>query len=177
MIQPVTAGELRLEPQTAAHADEMFAVLRDPAIYEYENEPPHSLDWLRERFTKLETRRSADGREQWLNWVIRLPSGELAGYVQATVMPGGRAVIAYILHSRHWGRGIARRSVEAMLVELAARHGVTSLQAVLKRDNARSLRLLERLGFSSAQNGDPACAGLEPGELLMRRVLAPGVSD
>ena len=29
-----------LEPQTAAHASEMFALLQDPRIYEYENEPP-----------------------------------------------------------------------------------------------------------------------------------------
>ena len=33
---------LTLEPLTARHADEMFAVLGDPAIYAYENEPPAS---------------------------------------------------------------------------------------------------------------------------------------
>jgi hypothetical protein len=78
-----------LEPQTVAHAEEMFEVLSDPAIYEFENEPPESLEWLRERYRKLETRRSADGTQHWLNWVIRLPTSELAGYVQATVHPDG----------------------------------------------------------------------------------------
>ena len=113
----IEAPAFTLEPQTVAHADEMFEVLGDPAIYEYENEPPQSLEWLRERFAKLETRLSADGTEHWLNWVIRLPTGELAGYVQATVRPGGRAEIAYVLSSRYWGCGLARRAVEAMISE------------------------------------------------------------
>src|SRR5438105_11650934 len=73
-----------LEPQLPIHAEQMFEVLSDPAIYEYENEPPASVDWLRARFARLESRQSPDGCEKWLNWVIRLPSSELAGYVQAT---------------------------------------------------------------------------------------------
>src|SRR5215471_10097410 len=101
----VTSG-LSLEPQTAAHADEMFVVLSDPAIYEFENEPPASQEWLRQRFSRLESRRSSDGREQWLNWVIRLPTAELAGYVQATVRDDGCAAIAYELASAYWGRDI-----------------------------------------------------------------------
>jgi [ribosomal protein S5]-alanine N-acetyltransferase len=84
-MRTLFAGDLRLEPQVAAHAEAMFVVLRDPAIYEFENEPPWSVDEVRERFTELESRRSPNGQEQWLNWVVRLPSGELAGYVQATI--------------------------------------------------------------------------------------------
>src|SRR2546427_1046077 len=106
-MRVIQTGCLTLEPQTAVHAEEMFAVLSDPAIYEYENQPPPSLEWLRTRFTKLESRLSANGREQWLNWVIRLPTSELIGYVQATVHPNHRAAIAYDLSSAYWGRGLA----------------------------------------------------------------------
>lgn len=153
---------LTLEPQTAAHAEEMFAVLSDPAIYEHENEPPPSLEWLRARFTKLETRQSADGREQWLNWVIRGPTSELIGYVQATVRPDRCAAIAYELSSAYWGRGLARQAIQAMIVELAGNYGVKSLAAVLKRKNARSLRLLERLGFSLASPSSTPCVEWRP---------------
>src|SRR5262249_46322506 len=107
------------EPQTAAHAEEMFALLSDPAIYEYENGPPPSLEWLRERFARLESRSSADGSEQWLNWVIRLPTSGLVGYVQAIVKANGQAAIAYELSSAYWGRGLARLAVQAMMTELA----------------------------------------------------------
>ena len=70
---------------------------------------------LRERFAKLETRRSGDGREQWLNWVLRRRSGELIGYVQATVRGDGQAFIAYVLGSAHWGQGLASEAVAAVL--------------------------------------------------------------
>jgi ribosomal-protein-alanine N-acetyltransferase len=141
---------LRLEPQVAAHAEEMFAVLGDPAIYEYENTPPPSVTWLRERYAGLETRRSPDGRESWLNWVVRLPSGELAGYVQATVYANRRAAIAYVFASRHWGKGLASRAVARMIRELVIRYRVHTFSAVFKKANRRSQRLLQGLRFTPA---------------------------
>ncbi len=80
-MRALATDRLVLEPQLAAHAREMFAVLGDPALYAYENEPPPSVEWLRTRFAKLESRRSGDGSEQWLNWVIRIPSFEAIGQV------------------------------------------------------------------------------------------------
>src|SRR6267154_1901964 len=97
-MRVIETGSLTLEPQTAAHAGEMFAVLSDPAIYEYENEPPPSLEWLRARFTKLESR---------------------------------------------------------------------GFSSVFKRENLRSMRLLERLGFSPASPERHAEHRVEPGELPM----------
>ena len=158
-----------LEPQLAAHAEAMFAVLSDPAIYEHENTPPASVDALRERYGKLETRRSGDGRERWLNWVVRLPNGELTGYVQATVHADGRAAVAYEFASRYWGRGLARAAVEAMIGELVAYYGVRTLSAVLKRSNERSRRLLERLRFALASPELHRQGSIDADELLMER--------
>jgi RimJ/RimL family protein N-acetyltransferase len=166
-MRVIETGSLTLEPQTAAHAEEMFVVLSDPAIYEYENEPPPSPEWLRARFTKLETRRSADGHEQWLNWVIRLATSELVGYVQATIRPDGRAAIAYALSSAYWGRGLARGAVKAMISELVEHYNVRSLFAVLKRDNVRSVHLLVRLGFSQASPEQHVTHEVGLGEVLM----------
>ena len=168
----IVGDGLTLEPQTAAHAEQMFAVLSDPAIYQYENKPPPSLEWLHERYAKLESRRSADGREQWLTWVIRLPTSELAGYVQATVDPDRRASIAYELSSAYWGRSIARRAVQAMIAELVARYRVHTVTAVLKGDNLRSRRLLERLGFVLASANLHAKHAVEADELLMQREVS-----
>lgn len=168
-MRVIQTANLGLEPQTAAHAEEMFAVLVDPAIYEYENEPPPSVEWLHARYSKLESRLSPDGREQWLNWVIRLPTYRLIGYVQATVRPGGRAAIAYVLCSAYWGRGFATQAVEAMIAELVAHYRVRSLSAVLKRENLRSWRLLERLGFSLAAPAQHAEFQAEADELCMVR--------
>ena len=166
-VRTIEADGLILEPQVAGHADEMFVVLSDPAIYEYENSPPESLEWLRERYAKLESRRSADGSEQWLNWVIHLPTSELIGYVQATVRSNGRAAIAYELSSAYWGRGLAHRAVRAMVDELVDRYRVNILCAVLKRENHRLQRLLERLGFSVASPEAHAKSAVDADELLM----------
>jgi ribosomal-protein-alanine N-acetyltransferase len=149
-MRMVRAGDLSLEPQLAAHATDMFDILADPAIYEFEHEPPASLAWLIDRFQRLESRQSADGKQQWLNWVIRLPDGALAGYVQATIDADARAAIAYVLGSKYWGQGLACRAVRAMIGELADHHGVHRFSAVLKRGNYRSAGLLVRLGFAPA---------------------------
>jgi ribosomal-protein-alanine N-acetyltransferase len=145
----VDAGTLVLEPQLSAHAAEMFEVLSDPAIYEFENSPPVSAVWLAERFARLESRASPDGTEQWLNWVIRLPTGALAGYVQATIASDGTAHIAYELGSRFWRQRIGSAAVRAMLAELDSAYGVQTFAATLKERNYRSLALLRSLGFES----------------------------
>jgi [ribosomal protein S5]-alanine N-acetyltransferase len=166
-MRTLEIGNLVLEPQTALHADEMFVVLCDPAIYEYENEPPASPDWLRTRFARLETRQSADGREQWLNWVVRLRGSALIGYVQATIGNDGHASIAYIFPSAYWGRGYASQAVDTMMAELALHHGVRRFFATFKRENQRSRRLLERLGFALAAPEWHVEHDVEPDEVLM----------
>lgn len=156
---------LALEPLREDHAAEMFAVLSDPAIYEYENAPPASVEALAQRYRRQAAGRSADGRELWFNWVLRLhASGEAIGYVQATLYPDGHAGIAYELNSHFWGRGLAQEAMRAMLAALRAGHGVRRFTAVLKQRNARSLILLQRLGFEPAAAAEDA---IEADELMM----------
>lgn len=162
---------MKLEPQIAAHAEEMFVLLSDPKIYRYEGEAPATVESLRERFQRLESRRSPDGREQWLNWIIRLPDGDAAGYVQATVHEDGRAAIAYVLGSKYWDRGIGREAVAAMLELLHEQHAVREFTAVLKRANSRSQLLLKHLGFSTASSDLRARIGVADDEDLMQLVL------
>ena len=166
-MRTLVTRRLVLEPQVAAHAEAMYALLHDPAIYLYENEPPQSVDWLRERFRRLESRKSADGSEQWLNWVVRLRDAELIGYVQATVCVASPAAIAYVFASAWWGHGYASEAVSAMMDELTGQYGVQTFSAVLKRGNSRSIRLLERLGFAVA-NPDARIA-CDPDEIAMLR--------
>ena len=162
-----------LEPQVAAHADEMFAVLADPAIYTFENAPPASLEWLRERYAKLESRRSPDGSEIWLNWVVRLRSPPvLAGYVQATVRRDDQAAaLAYEFASAYWGRGLAREAAEAVIRELGGHYGVTRLTAVAKQANRRSLALLQRLGFTLEPRGRREGSEIGADEVFASRSL------
>ncbi|GJM43437.1 MAG: acetyltransferase [Gemmatimonadota bacterium] len=145
----------------------MFRVLSDPAIYEFENEPPVSEEWLANRYRLLETRESRDGAERWLNWVVRLPAGELAGYVQATVLASGTSLVAYELNSRHWRQGIGGSAVTAVLEELRSSYATRTFVAVLKAANYRSMALLRALGFSPAPQLQAAEFGPDADERVM----------
>jgi RimJ/RimL family protein N-acetyltransferase len=175
-MHTLRTDDLILEPQTVGHAEAMYRVLRDPAIYEFENEPPCSLDWLRDRFRFLESRFSPEGDEHWLNWIIRLPGGMLAGYVQASVRIDGNADIAYVLGSEYWGKGYARRAVEAMIAELHGRYGVHTLRAVFKTANFRSRRLLQRLSFEPVAADDSQADEAEADESVMTRRIRSATS-
>jgi len=166
-MRTLAAPPYVLEPQLAAHAQEMFSVLSDPAIYEFENAPPIDEEWLRKRFERLESRGSSDGTQQWLNWVIRLPGGKLAGYVQATVFQDGSAYVAYELNSHYWRQGIGSTSVRAVLQELHDQYGVATFIAVLKARNYRSEALLRKLGFVPASAQQTAQHRDEPDELVL----------
>ena len=169
----IESPRLTLEPQRSAHAEAMFEVLSDPAIYEHENAPPKSLQWLLERYAKLETRRSGDGSELWLNWVLRERSAGLIGYVQATVHADGHALVAYELGSAHWGRGLGSEAVMALINELGSQYGVHTVLAIFKRSNRRSRRLLEGLGFALPTPDDALRWPVEADEdLLLRHVAA-----
>ena len=174
-MRVIATPRLTLEPQVAAHAAAMFVVLSDLAIYEFENAPPSSHDWLRARYAKLEARQSADGAERWLNWVIRLQNNQLIGYVQATVRADGSSMIAYDLASSFWGQGLAHEAVAAMATELVDRYDTCELWAVLKRRNYRSERLLTRLGFTLAAVAQHVEQDALADESVMRRpaILTP----
>jgi RimJ/RimL family protein N-acetyltransferase len=168
LIRPLETPRLVLEPQVAAHADEMFIVLSDLAIYEFENAPPVSVEALRERYCALEGRRSPDGRQLWLNWTVRLTEGGMAiGYVQATVLPDAAALVAYEFNSAWWGRGLAHEAVAAAMRELRQHLGVTRFGAVFKTANERSRRLLARLGMCPAASGQFPSALAEADESAM----------
>ena len=84
-MDPIESHTLRLEPLAVAHAGEMFETLSAQSIYDYmPGVPPSSAAALRERYAMLE-RKSADGGQLWLNWIIRVRSGKCVGFVQATV--------------------------------------------------------------------------------------------
>ena len=156
----IESPAMRLEPLVAAHAEEMFETLSSPAIYDYmPGAPPPSVAALRKRYERLEMRRSGDGTQLWLNWIVRILSGRCVGFVQATIHPGTTADFAFAFAPEYWGRGIAFEACRMALGELAGQFGVGTFFATVDPRNRRSTRLLERLGFSNVPpenypNGD-----------------------
>lgn len=150
-MRTLAGAGVTLEPQMTAHAAALFAVIGDPSLYGYiDAPPPASVEVLRERLLRLETRRSPEGGEHWLNWVVRDAAGAVVGYVQATVTPDRSAEIAYVIGRDHWRRGYAFAACRLMLAELVETYGVTRITATLDPANAASLALARKLGLAPA---------------------------
>lgn len=120
--------------------DDMHAVLSHPEATRFWSTPPHA---------NIETTRA------WLGGMIASPPELSEDFV---VELDGRVIgkagfyrlpeIGYILHPDCWGRGYGREALEAVIAHVfAARPEIGELTADVDPENARSLRLLERLGF------------------------------
>ena len=176
-MQTIATPTLTLEPLLASHAEAMFEVLSDPLIYQYlDYPPPASAEYLRGVYARLETRRSPDGSQAWLNWVIRPRDQPLVGYVQATVASDRSAYVAYVLGSKFWGHGYAQRAMQAILEHLASTYSVERCLASVEVENERSIRLLERLGFQLMETHDLHGHQLSATERIFTRSLAPKVT-
>ena len=112
-------ARLVLEPLRVEHADEMVLVLADRALYAFsDDEASPTLEELRERYARQARGVSADGRQEWHNWILRLrSSGEAGGVVQATVTgdDAARTVeLAWVVGAAHQGRGLANEAATAV---------------------------------------------------------------
>ncbi len=147
-IETLATPTLTLEPLTVAHANELFGHLSNPAMFEFlPQDPPPSIEALRERYQRWETRRSPSGSELWLNWLIRHES-VAAGLLQATCTKTKKALIAYQIVTPFQRRGIATEAIPVMLNHLHQAAAIDTVRALVDTRNARSIRLLERLGFA-----------------------------
>ena len=172
---PIRTARLELWPLTTADAAEMVIVLGDPVLYEFTGEAPLDGDALRDRFQRLASGRSADGRERWHNWIVReATTGRAVGTVQATVTDEGRAAeVAWIIGVAWQGRGYAAESAEAMVDWLEATGTVTVTALIhpahsASEDVARSLGLLPTDAMIDGERAWRRPAGAVRGPRLRR---------
>lgn len=164
---PLHGPRLHLEPLAPRHAGPLFAVLADPALYLHlDQDPPQSAQQLRDAYTRMQRRRSPDGRELWLNWVLYDADPLPLGYVQASVLADGRAWVAWVLGRHAWGQGYAAEAARAMLRHLLGPLHVRQAMACVEQANVRSLSLARRLGFRQALGHERAGLDLAASEQL-----------
>ncbi|MEE8870074.1 MAG: GNAT family N-acetyltransferase [Acidipropionibacterium acidipropionici] len=147
--EPLTTGDLRLEPLRVADAEEMAGVLADESLYRFTGGSAPSLSRLRARYRSQVRGASSDGTQGWLNWVVRVAPDRAAGFVQATLEDHGPVRVAslgWVVGPAWQGRGIATRAAGAVLGWLASR-GVAEFRAYIHPDNAASRRVAAKLGL------------------------------
>jgi RimJ/RimL family protein N-acetyltransferase len=172
--EPVGTERLRLLPVEPGHADEMAGVLADPALYAFTGGAPPSREALRERYER-QAAGSPEPGVTWGNWVIQVRrTGQLAGYVQATITarardaaspPGPEAEVAWVVGTVWQGQGLATEAARALAGWLD-RHGVTTIVAHIHPDHHASTAVATALGLSPS-------GGWHDGERRWQRGPAP----
>jgi RimJ/RimL family protein N-acetyltransferase len=119
--EAIATRRLDLLPLLVEHADEMAAVLSDPALHAFVGGVPDSPEALRSRYRRM-VAGSPDPAVHWLNWVIRLREEAcLTGTVQATIGPSGDglvAEIAWVVGTPWQGWGIATEAARGLVAWL-----------------------------------------------------------
>jgi RimJ/RimL family protein N-acetyltransferase len=129
----------------AADADDLLELLEEPQLRDWLS--AEDVAGLRDRFRRWESRRSPDGGEEWLNWVVRRREDrEAVGWVQATLR-GERAEIAYAVVRSQRGRGYSARAVGGLVAWLRARPEIEVIEAHIAPENAASAAVARSVGL------------------------------
>jgi RimJ/RimL family protein N-acetyltransferase len=160
-VHTIRTARLDLLPLGVEHAEEMAAVLSDPALHTFIGGTPDTPHALRSRYRRL-AKGSPDPDVTWLNWVIRLrEEGCLTGTVQATVGPGPVAEIAWVVGTPWQGRGIATEATRA-LVDWLDRQPVRAVIAHIHPEHRASAAVATAAGLTPT-------AERQDGEIRWRR--------
>lgn len=148
--QTIRTRRLDLLPLQVEHAEEMAAVLSDPALHTFIGGAPDTPQALRSRYQRM-TAGSPDQAICWLNWVIRLRDRScLTGTVQATVSPcgyGSIAAIAWVVGIPWQGRGIATEAARG-LVDWLSRQPVHTVIAHIHPEHRVSAAVATAAGLT-----------------------------
>lgn len=165
----ISTERLDLLPLRVEHADEMAAVLADPALHAFIGGEPQTPEALRSRYRRL-TAGSCDPAVRWLNWVIRLREAScLTGTVQATLRldgPDTLAEVAWVVGTPWQGRGIAGEAARG-LVDRLGRDGVRTVVAHIHPGHTASAAVAAFAGLTATDE-------THDGEIRWVRTASPG---
>ncbi|MGC4949109.1 GNAT family N-acetyltransferase [Streptomyces sp. DT224] len=142
--EPFATPRLEALPLRVEYAEEMAAVLADPALHTFTGGAPETPEALRARYAR-QTAGSPDAGELWWNWVLRAGDG-LVGYVQATVR-GDLAGIAWVVGVPWQGRGYAREAAGGLVAHLREA-GVRTVIAHIHPEHAASAAVAAGAGLA-----------------------------
>jgi RimJ/RimL family protein N-acetyltransferase len=143
----------------------MAGVLGDQRLYEFIGGGPPTPGELHARYHRLAAGQSADGRQEWHNWIVRQHSDRRAvGTVQATLVDEGlSAEIAWLIGVPWQGHGIASEAAQALVLWLGSR-GVITITAHIHPDHHASANVAARAGLRPTEE-------FEDGERVWRSIL------
>ncbi len=139
---------LVLEPLQVDHAEALFDGFSDPALYGFiEPEPPTAFEELRERYLRILAGPRDNPIEKWVNFAVRLQSGEYIGMTETSVFPGDCVYLAYFIFTSYQGKGYAREACVATLNHVRETYHLKRIVVEMDIRNIASWKLVESMGF------------------------------
>lgn len=137
----------RLRPLRMADAAALYAYLRDPIVTELTAYPVVSVSLAEAIIERSMSRWAAGELSKW--GIARQHDDQLVGTCGFNEWSQVHrwAELAYDLAPDHWGKGLMRRAVAAVLQWAFQQDMVNRVHAYVRIDNRRSQGLLERSGF------------------------------
>lgn len=137
----------RLRPLRMADADALHAYLQDPVVTELTSYPAVSMPMVAAMIERSRSRWAAGELSRW--GVARQHDDQLVGTCGFNEWSQVHrwAELAFDLAPAHWGKGLMRQAVAAVLEWAYRQDHVNRIHAFVRVDNRRSERLLERSGF------------------------------
>jgi len=137
----------RLRPLRATDAPALYAYLRDPAVTELTSYPVVSEPMVEATIERALSRYRAGEPSRW--GVALQQDDQLVGTCGFNEWSQVHrwAEMAFDLAQAHWGKGLMRQAVAAVLQWTFQHDQVDRVHAFVRVDNQRSERVLERSGF------------------------------
>jgi RimJ/RimL family protein N-acetyltransferase len=146
LARPIDTDRLSLQPIRPADTEDLFEILRDPAVGAAMREPPpEDVIEVGTRIGSWNATPGADHDERWLNWIARAPDGRPVAHLAATIQ-GSLAWLAQIVGVDHQRRGYATEAALAIIDHLAA-NGIGSFAATIREGHAASEGVARNLGM------------------------------
>jgi RimJ/RimL family protein N-acetyltransferase len=135
-------SRLLLAPMTRDDIPDLAAIASDESIFRYIPDirlPFDAGPWVRSMLAN---------DEHLIRHVIRLRgTAEPVGFLQVGVRRNGDLQLGYFLARIHWGRQLAGEACESALTMLTDAGVERPVYAAVHRDNAASLRVMQKLRF------------------------------
>ena len=145
---PIETERLILRPfEPEGDGNAMLEVYGDPAVMRFIPEDVYQgLDAVRATLERYAREQESLGFSFWA--VVERDSGNVIGDAGFGVFrQTGNLELGYTFRRDRWGRGYATEAAQACLAAGFGHLGVTRIVAVVDEENARSVRVAERIGM------------------------------
>ena len=144
LARRIETDRLSLQPIRQADAEDLFEIMRDPAIGAAMGEPPpEDVIAAGARIGSWIAGPGSEHDERWLNWIARTPDGSPVAYLAATVQGswrGWRRIVAVIISA-------AGTRPKPRWIRPPRPHGISAFSASIRESHAASEGVARDLGM------------------------------